>query len=81
MACVGEAIGLSLPNSNMAPAPYKSRQEIAVAAGKQIMELLARNIRPRDICTREAFKQLFGLATDGQPPTPNAPPRASLPEG
>lgn len=55
MACVGEAIGLSLPNSNMAPAPYKSREEIAVAAGRQVMELLARNIRPRDICTREAF--------------------------
>ena len=56
MACVGEAIGLSLPNSNMAPAPYASRAEIAVAAGKQVMELLARNIRPRDICTREAFE-------------------------
>src|ERR1700741_3245641 len=39
MACVGEAIGLSLPNSNMAPAPYQSRQEVAVAAGKQVMEL------------------------------------------
>ena len=56
MACVGEAIGLSLPNSNMAPAPYKSRQDIAVAAGKQIMVLLEKNIRPRDICTREAFE-------------------------
>lgn len=56
MACVGEAIGLSLPNSNMAPAPYKSRQEIAVAAGKQIMELLKINLRPRDICTRDAFE-------------------------
>jgi dihydroxy-acid dehydratase len=56
MACVGEAIGLSLPNSNMAPAPYKSREEIAVSAGKQVMELLARNIRPRDICTRAAFE-------------------------
>jgi dihydroxy-acid dehydratase len=56
MACVGEAIGLSLPNSNMAPAPYKSREEIAVAAGKQVMNLLADNIRPRDICTREAFE-------------------------
>ncbi len=56
MACVGEAIGLSMPNSNMVPAPYKSREEIAVAAGKQVMELLARNIRPRDICTREAFE-------------------------
>jgi dihydroxy-acid dehydratase len=56
MACVGEAIGLSLPNSNMMPAPYRGRDEIARAAGRQVMELLARNIRPRDICTREAFE-------------------------
>lgn len=56
MACVGEAIGLSLPNSNMMPAPYESRAEIAVAAGRQVMELLARNLRPRDICTRQAFE-------------------------
>ena len=56
MACVGEAIGLSLPNSNMVPAPYQSRAEIAVAAGEQVMELLARNLRPRDICTRSAFE-------------------------
>jgi dihydroxy-acid dehydratase len=56
MACVGEAIGLSLPNSNMVPAPYSSREQIAVAAGAQVMELLASNIRPRDICTRDAFE-------------------------
>ncbi len=56
MACVGEAIGLSLPNSNMAPAPYKSREAVARAAGAQVMELLASNIRPRDICTRAAFE-------------------------
>jgi dihydroxy-acid dehydratase len=56
MACVGEAIGLSLPNSNMMPAPYRGRDEIARAAGRQVMELLARRIRPRDICTREAFE-------------------------
>jgi dihydroxy-acid dehydratase len=55
MACVGEAIGLSLPNSNMVPAPFTTREQIAHAAGEQVMELLARNIRPRDICTREAF--------------------------
>ncbi len=55
MACVGEAIGLSLPNSNMAPAPYSTRDQIAHAAGAQVMELLSKNIRPRDICTREAF--------------------------
>jgi dihydroxy-acid dehydratase len=56
MACVGEAIGLSLPNSNMVPAPYQNRAEIAIAAGAQVMELLAINLRPRDICTREAFE-------------------------
>ena len=56
MACVAEAIGLSLPNSNMAPAPYTTRDQVAHAAGFQVMELLARNIRPRDICTRDAFE-------------------------
>jgi dihydroxy-acid dehydratase len=56
MACVGEAIGLSLPNSNMMPAPYRGRDEIARAAGRQVMALLAGNIRPRDICTKEAFE-------------------------
>ena len=55
MACVGEAIGLSLPNSNMVPAPYSTREQIAVAAGYQVMELVEHNIRPRDICTRAAF--------------------------
>ncbi len=56
MACVAEAIGLSLPNSNMAPAPYTTRDQIAHAAGFQVMELIAQNLRPRDICTREAFE-------------------------
>lgn len=55
MACVAEAIGLSIPNSNMVPAPYTTREQIAVAAGAQVMDCLADNIRPRDICTREAF--------------------------
>ncbi len=56
MACVAEAIGLSIPNSNMAPAPYKSREEVAIAAGVQVMNLIEHNIRPRDICTRAAFE-------------------------
>ncbi len=55
MACVAEAIGLSIQNSNMVPAPYTTREQIAVAAGAQVMECLADKIRPRDICTREAF--------------------------
>jgi|TARA_R100000501_G_scaffold14543_3_gene26352 dihydroxy-acid dehydratase len=56
MACVAEAIGLSLPNSNMAPAPHESREDYAIAAGKAVMHMLEKNIRPRDICTREAFE-------------------------
>ncbi|MFM2409380.1 MAG: dihydroxy-acid dehydratase, partial [Pseudomonadota bacterium] len=56
MACVAEAIGLSLPNSNMAPAPYTTRDQVAHAAGVQVMELLAQNLRPRAMCTREAFE-------------------------
>ncbi|MFQ3665050.1 MAG: dihydroxy-acid dehydratase, partial [Sphingomonadaceae bacterium] len=55
MACVAEAIGLSLPNSNMVPAPYESRADIARAAGRAVMHLLERNLRPRDICTQAAF--------------------------
>lgn len=55
MACVAETIGLSLPNSNMAPAPYETRDAMAVAAGRQVMDLIELNLRPRDICTREAF--------------------------
>ncbi|MFC3713589.1 dihydroxy-acid dehydratase [Sphingoaurantiacus capsulatus] len=56
MACVAEAIGLSLPNSNMTPAPYQTRGDIAHAAGVQVMTLIEKNLRPRDICTREAFE-------------------------
>ena len=56
MACVAEAIGLSLPNSNMMPAPYAGRAELAVAAGEAVMACLAVNLRPRDICTRKAFE-------------------------
>ena len=56
MACVSEAIGLALPNSSGAPAPYKSRDEYAIASGKAVMNLIEKNIRARDICTREAFE-------------------------
>lgn len=56
MACVGEAIGLSLPNSNMVPAPYQSRADVARDAGRAVMALIEKNIRPRDICTRKAFE-------------------------
>ena len=56
MACVAEAIGLSLPSSNMMPAPYEGRAGLAIAAGEAVMKCLESNLRPRDICTREAFE-------------------------
>ena len=56
MACVSEAIGLALPGSAGAPAPFESRDAYAAESGKAVMRLLARGIRPRDICTREAFE-------------------------
>ncbi len=56
MACVSEAIGLALPNSAGAPAPYESRDAYAEASGAAVMNLIERNIRARDICTREAFE-------------------------
>ena len=56
MATVSEAIGLALPYSAGAPAPYEIRDRFCMAAGEKIMELIARNIRPRDIVTREALE-------------------------
>jgi dihydroxy-acid dehydratase len=56
MAMVGEAIGLALPYSCGAPAPYEIRDALCAAAGEQVMNLLANKIRPRDIVTRKAFE-------------------------
>lgn len=55
MACVSEAIGLSLPLSSSLPAPYLDRDQYAIASGKAVVDLIEKNLRPRDICTREAF--------------------------
>jgi len=56
MAAVSEAIGLALPGSAGAPAPYDSRDAYAEASGQQVMELIRRNLRPRDIVTRKALE-------------------------
>jgi dihydroxy-acid dehydratase len=56
MACVSEAIGLALPGSAGAPAPYDSRDKYAEVSGQAVMELIRRNIRPRDIVTRKAIE-------------------------
>ena len=57
MACVSEAIGLALPGSAGAPAPYDSRDAYAEASGQTVMELLRRNLRPRDIVTRKVARK------------------------
>src|SRR5271168_329666 len=56
MACVSEAIGLALPGSAGAPAPYDSRDAYAEASGQTVMELLRLNLRPRDIVTRKSLE-------------------------
>jgi len=56
MACVSEAIGLALPHSAGAPAVYESRDEFAVASGVQVMKLIEKGIRPRDIVTRKSLE-------------------------
>jgi dihydroxy-acid dehydratase len=53
---VSEAIGLALPYSAGAPAPYEIRDAFCAAAGEKILELISANIRPRDIVTRKALE-------------------------
>ena len=56
MATVSEAIGLALPYSAGAPAPYEIRDRFCMAAGEQVMDLVRMNLRPRDIVTRKALE-------------------------
>ncbi len=56
MATVSEAIGLALPYSAGAPAPYEIRDAFCMAAGEQIVELIKSGLRPRDIVTRKALE-------------------------
>src|ERR1700742_1466377 len=56
MATISEAIGLALPYSAGAPAPYEIRDKFCMLAGEMIMDLIVKNIRPRDIVTRKALE-------------------------
>ncbi len=55
MNCLTEAIGMALPGNGTIPAPLSARRRLAKQAGMQIMELIRRDIRPRDILTPAAF--------------------------
>jgi dihydroxy-acid dehydratase len=67
MATVSEAIGLALPYSAGAPAPYEIRDKFCMLAGEMIADLIAKNIRPRDIVTRKALENAAAVvaATGG----------------
>jgi dihydroxy-acid dehydratase len=67
MATVSEAIGLALPYSAGAPAPYEIRDKFCMLAGEMIMDLITKNIRPRDIVTRQALENAAAVvaATGG----------------
>lgn len=56
MNCLTEAIGMGLQGNGTIPAVYSQRLKLAKHAGMKVMELLEKNIRPRDILTKEAFE-------------------------
>ena len=61
MNCVLEALGLALPGNGAIPAVDPRRAELARQAGEQVMRLLADNVCPKDILTRQAFDNAFTL--------------------
>jgi len=59
MNCLTEAMGMGLPGNGTIPAVDDRRQQLAKKVGQQVMELLAENICPRDIVTKEAIYNAF----------------------
>jgi dihydroxy-acid dehydratase len=55
MNSLAEALGMSLPGSAAIPAPYRDRQEVAYRTGKRVVEMVAEDLKPSDILTKEAF--------------------------
>ena len=55
MNCLTEVLGMGLKGNGTIPAVYSARLQLAKHAGMQVMELVRKNIRPRDIMTKEAF--------------------------
>ncbi|MBE6830454.1 MAG: dihydroxy-acid dehydratase [Ruminococcaceae bacterium] len=61
MNCLTEALGMGLRGNGTVPAVYSQRLQLAKHAGMQIMELLKKDIRPRDIMTEDAFKNALTI--------------------
>ena len=67
MASVGEFLGISAMGTASVPATHEERDEVAVAAGKMVMDLLERDLRPSQIITRESLENAIAsvAATGG----------------
>ena len=67
MASVAEALGMSLPGSSAAPAVDRRRDDLAFDSGRAVIDLIAQDIRPRDILTKQAFENAIaiGMALGG----------------
>ncbi|HQG30730.1 MAG TPA: dihydroxy-acid dehydratase [Deltaproteobacteria bacterium] len=61
MNCLTEALGLGLPGNGTIPAPFSERIRLAKQAGMKIMELVEKDIRPRDIATKAAFTNAIAV--------------------
>ena len=61
MNCLSEALGIGLPGNGTIPAVHAGRIRLAKMAGKQIIELIKKNLRPRDIMTLDAFKNAIAV--------------------
>ena len=55
MACVAEAIGLAIPGSSSTPAPYESRDKYAYKSGVSVMNLIEKQIKPREIVNKKSL--------------------------
>ncbi len=61
MNCLTEALGLGLPGNGTIPAVHAGRVRLAKKAGMKVMELISRNIKPRDIATPAAFRNAIAV--------------------
>lgn len=61
MNCLSEALGMALPGNGTIPAVEARRVQLAYKAGQQVMEALARDIRPKDVITRDSLYNAFAV--------------------
>jgi dihydroxy-acid dehydratase len=59
MNCMTEVLGMGLPGNGTIPAVYSERLRLAKSAGMRVMELVAKDIKPRDLMTEKAFENTF----------------------